>query len=418
MKKNLTAALILIFICTNVFPQSFRVLNYLKSISGKQTIAGQHNREPNSTPAKWTDEIYKTTGKYPALWSGDFLFQADNIKNRWTMVFEAKKQWDKGAIVQIMLHTCPPIYGEPCGWDGGVLSKLSATQWNELLTEGTTINSNWKKRLDDIAVYLYYLKVNGVEVLFRPLHEMNQGAFWWGGRPGPNGTLRLYQITHDYLTKVKGLTNLIWVWDVQDMSWDFDKYNPGDEYWDIMAFDVYSDGYNKKWYDYILTIAKDKPIAIGECDKLPTIAMLQQQPRWVFFMAWAELVYSKNTNAEIQAVYNGQNVITLNEMPGWPVTDIEEEKEIPAEIKLEQNYPNPFNPQTTISYKLQAGGKVSLKVYDMFGREVATLVDEYKPVGDYNSQFTIRNSELASGVYYYRLTAGNYSETKSMMLLK
>ncbi|MFA7421862.1 MAG: glycosyl hydrolase [Melioribacteraceae bacterium] len=418
MKKNLTAVVILFFICTNVFPQNFRVLNYLKSISGKQTIAGQHNREPNSTPAKWTDEIYKTTGKFPALWSGDFLFQADNIKNRWTMIFEAKKQWDKGAIVQIMLHTCPPIYGEPCGWDGGVLSKLSATQWNELLTEGTTINSNWKKRLDDIAVYLYYLKVNGVEVLFRPLHEMNQGAFWWGGRTGPNGTLRLYQITHDYLTKVKGLTNLIWVWDVQDMSWDFDKYNPGDEYWDIMAFDVYSDGFNKKWYDYILTIAKDKPIAIGECEKLPSIAMLQQQPRWVFFMAWAELVYSKNTNAEIQAVYNGQNVVTLNEMPGWPATAIEEEKEIPSDIKLEQNYPNPFNPETTISYKLQKPSKVSLKVYDMFGREIATLVDEYKPVGNYNLQFSIRNSELASGVYYYRLTAGNYSETKSMMLMK
>lgn len=418
MKKTFLFILaITLFSFSNFYSQQFRVLNYLKSISGKKTIAGQHNREPNSQPAKWTNEIFKTTGKYPALWSGDFLFQSENISARWTMIYEAKKQWEKGAIVQIMLHTCPPVYGEPCAWNGGVLSKLTDSQWNELITDGTTLNKNWKKRLDDISVYLKYLKDNGVEVLFRPLHEMNQGAFWWGGRTGPNGTARLYQITHDYLTKVKSLTNLIWVWDVQDMSWDFEKYNPGDAYWDIMAFDVYADGFNKRWYDYILTIAKDKPIAIGECDKLPSLSMLQQQPRWVFFMAWAELVYSKNTNAEIQSVYNGQNVITLDEMPGWDSTRIQTD-EMPTENSLEQNFPNPFNPKTTIIYNVKKSANVKLKIFDQLGREVIVLVDENKRAGKYSAQFVTDNYQLSSGVYFYSLQVGDYYEMKKMILIK
>ena len=307
--------LFVVFLTSGVPAQKFRTLDYLKSISGVKTLSGQHNREPNAEPAKWTNQIFNVTGKYPALWSGDFLFEAENIRDRWTMIYEAKKQWESGSIINIMLHTCPPLQPEPCAWNGGVLSKLTDAQWTELITEGTQLNRNWKKRLDDISVYLQYLKDNEVEVMFRPLHEMGQGAFWWGGRPGPNGTLRLYQITHDYLTDVKGLDNLIWIWDVQDLTLDFADYNPGDKYWDIMALDVYGDGYNKKFYDYILKIAGNKPIAIGECDKLPTPQVLQEQPRYVFFMAWAELVFSKNTIQDINNLYSSARVVNRDQMP-------------------------------------------------------------------------------------------------------
>lgn len=312
-------AIVLVISLSNVIKaQEHQVLGFLYSISGKKTVAGQHNKEPNADPDMWTKYIKKTTGKYPALWSGDFLFQQENIDERWTMIKEAKKQWDKGAIINIMWHACPPDHGEPCGWDPGLLNaQLDDGQWKEIITDGTPLNQAWKKRMDDIAVYLQYLKDNGVEVLFRPLHEMNQGKFWWGGRPGPDGTARLYQITHDYLTDIKGLDNLIWVWDMQDMSWDFEEYNPGDEYWDVFAFDVYDNGYDKKWYDYILPIAGDKPMAIGECSKLPSPEVLNEQPRWVFFMPWAELVKESNSEEKINKVYNTPQVITLDEMPGW-----------------------------------------------------------------------------------------------------
>ncbi len=296
----------------------FQTLDYLYSISGKKTLAGQHNREPNAQPALWTEYIKEVTGKYPALWSGDFLFQQENIENRWTMIYEAERQWKNGAVINLMWHACPPDEDEPCGWDPGVLNApLDDAQWKALLTEGTDLNARWKSRMDDIAVYLQYLEDHGVEVLFRPLHEMNQGKFWWGGRPGPEGTAKLYRYVHDYFTQVKGLTNLIWVWDMQDLSRDFADYNPGADYWDVFAFDVYDQGFNSSWYMDILSMVGDKPIAIGECAKLPSSAILASQPRWVFFMPWAELVKEANSTEAIQTLYNNPRVITLDEMPGW-----------------------------------------------------------------------------------------------------
>ena len=302
----------------DVSARKSEVLNYLYSISGKQTLAGQHNREPNADPDRWTEFINETTGKYPALWSGDFLFQMDNINERWTMIFEAKKQWDKGAVINLMWHACPPDQGEPCGWDPGLLNaQLNDSEWNELLTDGTSLNINWKIRMDDIAVYLQYLEDNGVVAMFRPLHEMNQGKFWWGGRPGSEGTAKLYRFIHDYFTEEKGLTNLIWIWDMQDMSRDFEEYNPGDEYWDVFAFDIYDKGYDSSWYNYILPIVGNKPMAIGECIKLPSSTVLATQPRWIFFMPWAELVKDANSVQDIIRIYNNPQVITLEEMPGW-----------------------------------------------------------------------------------------------------
>ncbi len=91
---------------------------------------------------------------------------------------------------------------------------------------------------------------------------------------------------------------------------------------------------------------------------------------------------------------------------------------IPITYHLFQNYPNPFNPGTVICYQLAVGCHVQLKVYDPLGREVATLVDEYKPAGNYNYTFTIINYALPSGVYFYTLKAGDYFSTKKMVVLK
>ncbi len=89
---------------------------------------------------------------------------------------------------------------------------------------------------------------------------------------------------------------------------------------------------------------------------------------------------------------------------------------IPIEIVLEQNYPNPFNPSTSISYKINNAQYVSLKIYDVIGNEVATLVDEYEPVGVYNVEWNASN--YPSGVYFYQLKTEGFVETKKMILMK
>jgi len=106
-------------------------------------------------------------------------------------------------------------------------------------------------------------------------------------------------------------------------------------------------------------------------------------------------------------------------------SDIVEVEITPKNFSLEQNYPNPFNPSTTISYQLPKAGNVTLKVFDVLGREVATLVDEYRNAGSYNVQFTMNNLpavrqdvQLSSGIYFYQLKTGDFVETKKMLLIK
>jgi hypothetical protein len=86
------------------------------------------------------------------------------------------------------------------------------------------------------------------------------------------------------------------------------------------------------------------------------------------------------------------------------------------DFHLSQNFPNPFNPSTVIGYQLPVSGNVTLKVYDLLGREAATLVDEYKPAGMHEIEFDA--TELTSGIYFYKLQADNYVDTKKMILLK
>ena len=86
------------------------------------------------------------------------------------------------------------------------------------------------------------------------------------------------------------------------------------------------------------------------------------------------------------------------------------------EFSLEQNYPNPFNPSTTIKYSIPSSGFVSLKVYDVLGNEVATLINEEKSAGSYEVEFSAAG--LSSGIYFYKLQSGNLVETKKMILLR
>ena len=97
-----------------------KFLDYFYSIKGKETVIGIHNREQNSEPSKQTNRIRELTGKYPALWSGDFLFSSDDVNNRQKMIDECKNQWNSGSIVQLMLHVVPPTQSEPwpMGWRG------------------------------------------------------------------------------------------------------------------------------------------------------------------------------------------------------------------------------------------------------------------------------------------------------------
>lgn len=328
--SRLTTTLIFVLLLSSlVMAQSgFRSLDYLHRISGTKILSGQHNDQKpyhgeSTGTSYWTDEVYKLTGKYPALWGGDLLFHGQS-ELRWDVTYEAEKQWEKGAVINIMWHACPPNQTEPCMWEGGILSSLSASEWTDLLTEGGTLNTVWKSRIDNVAApYLQYLENKGVEVFWRPFHEQNQTLFWWNSG-GADKTKALWKLSHDYMTNDLGLSNLIWSWDVQDIHASYAQYNPGEEYFDMAALDIYSDGYfNLKYYNALVEQADGKPLAFGECFKLPSASVMINQPLMSFFMVWAYGLYedfngnATNTIQQIVDTYNNPRVLTLDEMPGW-----------------------------------------------------------------------------------------------------
>jgi hypothetical protein len=113
----------------------------------------------------------------------------------------------------------------------------------------------------------------------------------------------------------------------------------------------------------------------------------------------------------------GDHGIILRTTDGGGITDINTKNpEFPCRLALEQNYPNPFNPSTTIRYQLIAAGYVSLKVFDMNGRAVAVLVNERKPAGSFQVEWNAAG--FPSGVYFCRLQAGGFFETKKLILIK
>lgn len=101
--------------------------------------------------------------------------------------------------------------------------------------------------------------------------------------------------------------------------------------------------------------------------------------------------------------------------PATAVEDIEEQANV-REFRLEQNYPNPFNPNTVIRFQLPVGRHVTLKVFDVNGREVARLVDDYLVAGNHNATFAPR--DWAGGIYFYQLTTGQHSQTRKAILMK
>ena len=139
----------------------------------------------------------------------------------------------------------------------------------------------------------------------------------------------------------------------------------------------------------------------------------------------AELRFKKlksNSDVEVVSSYNlnkdqktGSSIFVIG---NGTITDLNsEDNGIPTEFQLFQNYPNPFNPSTSIEYAVPSNEYVSLKVYDILGNEIATLVSDFKQAGNYRVQF-IASAGTSSGVYFYILKAGNYKEVKKMMVIK
>jgi mannan endo-1,4-beta-mannosidase len=294
-------------------PEARGLLRYLDSISGQYTITGQHNY-PNEG-SRWTDRTYDLTGRYPGLYGADFGFSAgddkDSIQGRAAMIEEVKRQYRNGAVIALTWHAVRPTEDEPVTFRDSVQGHLTDFEWKELLTPGTNLYKRWCAQVDVIAGYLAQLRDAHMAVLFRPYHEMNGNWFWWGGRPGKNGTPALYRQLYDRMVNYHKLDNLLWVWNVNAPSNNagpFVDYFPGAQYADVLSVDNYGE-FKQSYYDDVLALAGAKPIALAEVGGVPALAVLKDQPKWTYFMIWAGLAEFTNPIEKLREVFDGPNML-------------------------------------------------------------------------------------------------------------
>ncbi len=123
------------------------------------------------------------------------------------------------------------------------------------------------------------------------------------------------------------------------------------------------------------------------------------------------------TAKELAEKVNKQKMIATGVVPvGSTLFKVTSDPEKVLNYELNYNYPNPFNPSTKISWQSPVDGWQTLKVYDILGKEVATLVNEYRPAGRYDIEFNASN--FSSGVYIYQLKTGSFTGTKKMILMR
>jgi len=329
-------------------PESRQLLKFLYSIQGEYTLTGQHNFV--SDLKRYDSVVHALTGKYPVVWGSDFSFNAmgDDVRKfqhcgpmnltvpyekcevngrttselRQGLVNEIKLKHKEGRIITLMWHCCFPTSGDDC--DGTEIwawkNNPSQAQWDSLVTEGTSLNNQWKKQMDGVAFYLKQLRDAKIPVLWRPYHEMNGVWFWWCNKPGETGFKKLWIMTYNYLVNHHQLNNLLWVWDTNaprsnpgDEAGPYADYFPGVQYVDVLAADVYHKDYKQTHHDDLLKIGKGKLITLGEVGDLPTNEQYNDQRSWSWFMVWGYFI-NRGGAEMVKSIYNHPKSITLDKI--------------------------------------------------------------------------------------------------------
>ena len=299
----------------NVTPEARALLAYLHTLGGPDLLAGQHNY--NEGMDRFSDSVAAITGERPALWGTDFILNGTHDPGP-RIVAEAIRKHRAGYVVTLMWHAGRPTDEPPFGWRESVQADLTADEWRALTTPGTPLHARWLRQVDTVAGYLRQLRDANVPVLWRPYHEMNGVWFWWGDKPGADGYQRLYRMLYDRFTGHHGLNNLLWVWNANaprdipaDEARDYAPFYPGPDVVDVLATDVYNLDYEQRDYQQLVDLAAGKVVALGEVGGLPNAAILAAQPKWAWFMVWANWLTTHNTRPQVRAVYAAPTTLTL-----------------------------------------------------------------------------------------------------------
>ena len=323
-----------------------KLYNFLATNYGVKTVSGMMTGDVSSSTLKElpdVTEFYKKTGKYPALVGFDFLFAtgvkaSDDWYQSYTqMALEAAKDlWNQGGIPAFTWH-----WKDPSDQIDAFYTKSgNANEYTEFdFTQGftdpsCTVNCTWNTSsetyqqlvndIDEIADMFLGLQEAGVAAIFRPLHEASGKWFWWGSKGGA-AFQALYNLVYDEMVTVKGVNNLVWVWNPEysnDIGW-----NPGASKYDIISLDIYeawdySTKYTKAYSELLTNFGSDKILAVSENGSIPDISVMKSNNiAWSWWMPWYQTWDGNFLDQTVDAVWkaNLESACTINleNMPGW-----------------------------------------------------------------------------------------------------
>ena len=323
-----------------------KLYNFLAMNYGVKTVSGVMTGDVSSATVKELPDVIsfqEHTGKLPALVGFDFLF-ATGVKasDSWYQSYTqmaldaAKDLWKQGGIPAFTWH-----WKDPSDQIDAFYTKSgNDKEYTEFdFTKGfadpaCTANCTWNKEsetykqlvsdIDEIADMFLGLQEAGVAAIFRPLHEASGKWFWWGTKGGA-AFQALYNLVYDEMVGVKGVKNLVWVWNPEYTS---DKdWNPGATKYDVISLDIYeawdyTTKYTKAYTELTTNYGTDKILAVSENGSIPDMsAMKAGNTVWSWWMPWYQTWDGKFLDQTVEAVWKANMespcTIDLESMPGW-----------------------------------------------------------------------------------------------------
>ena len=311
--------------------------SFLYDNFGKKTISGIMTGDmstANGDIRKHADvlAVYRASGRYPALVGFDFMNATGaSESNSWMRDYTrasvnlAKDTYRRGGFPAFTWHWRDPSRSTDAFYTADCNMKIT----NAMNADGSwnTSSALYKyiiKDIDTVADFFLELQQAGMACIFRPLHESSGGWFWWG-REGARPFKKLFQLVYEEMVHVKGVHNVIWVWNagVNDADW-----NPGDDYYDIVSADIYNPDYDNSssyvTFDALKALTGGrKMVALSENGPIPDIDKeFDEEAVWSWWMPWYQTwggnFVNKTSNAEWKKCMTDDRVVTLEDRAdGW-----------------------------------------------------------------------------------------------------
>ena len=285
-----------------------KVLDYLESVYQKAMLCGYN-------VYVHTPDDYEQTGRQAAVWGRDIRWLG---KKPGEVVQHAKRH---GYLLTLHWHWA---FDGDSAWQGKRRKKVDVAR---LVTPGTPEHGQVMKELAKAADTLGAFEDADVPVLWRPLHEIDGGWFWWTDKKDPANTAKLWRMMFDYFTRERKLDNLIWVYSAgvgKTKTLEYRKgFYPGAKYVDISGIDVYGVDFRKDveqywaYYNVMAKVSPGKMLALGECDAVPDPVKTQagKLPKWLYALPWWGTPSRRRPVDWALRTMRHEFVVTLDEMP-------------------------------------------------------------------------------------------------------